>query len=116
VTDGQRLLLVEAWYPVEAAAVEGAARRTRFGDYFAGDPELLVRTERALLTTVGAPPEVIEQQTPVALEQFDVERDYRAVMGGIGSTFGEVGAAPMPARWASSAIRAERCTPWSAPS
>jgi dienelactone hydrolase len=78
VTDGQRLLLVEAWYPVEAAVAESAARRTRFRDYFADDPELLVRTERALLTTVGAPAEVIEQLTPIALEQFELERgSYR---------------------------------------
>lgn len=77
--DGERLLLVEAWYPIDAAlARDPAAHRTRFGDYFAGDPELLLRTERALLETTGFTPDVIEQHMALAPEQFDVERgSYR---------------------------------------
>ncbi|HWO14881.1 MAG TPA: hypothetical protein VNN80_35500 [Polyangiaceae bacterium] len=73
--DGERLILVEAWYPVDAAiASDPAAHRTRFGDYFAGDPELLLRTERALLETTGFAPDVIEQHMAHAPAQFDVER------------------------------------------
>jgi dienelactone hydrolase len=77
--DGERLIIVEAWYPIDPS-VAGAAssRRTRFGDYFADDPELLLRTERALLTTTGFAPDVIEQHMQLAPAQFDVERgSYR---------------------------------------
>jgi dienelactone hydrolase len=79
VDDGERLLIVEAWYPTESAiSNDPSAIRTRFGDYFAGDPELLLRTERALLTTTGFMPEVIEQHMQLAPAQFDVERgSYR---------------------------------------
>jgi hypothetical protein len=44
IRDGQRLLMVEAWYPVNSAiAADPAAKPARFGDYFAGDPALLER-------------------------------------------------------------------------
>jgi dienelactone hydrolase len=77
--DGERLILVEAWYPIDAATgSDPAAQRTRFGDYFAGDPELLLRTERALLQTSGFAPDVVEQHMLLAPSQFDVERgSYR---------------------------------------
>ncbi len=77
IADGQRVLIVEAWYPIDAAAAEGA-ERARFGDYFARDPELLARTERALLQTSGFAADVVEQHMLLAPEQFDVERgSYR---------------------------------------
>jgi dienelactone hydrolase len=79
MTDGERLIIVEAWYPVEATiASDGSAQRARFGDYFDNDLELLLRTERALLETTGFAPEVIEQHMGLAPAQFDVERgSYR---------------------------------------
>lgn len=79
ITEGERLLLVEAWYPIDAAVANGGSvRRTRFSDYFAGDTELLLRTERALLTNSGFMPDVIEQHMALAPAQFDVERgSYR---------------------------------------
>lgn len=79
VQDGERLLLVEAWYPIDpAAAADPSTQRTRFGDYFAGDPELLLRTERALLETTGFAADVVEQHMLLAPSQFDVERgSYR---------------------------------------
>jgi dienelactone hydrolase len=79
MSDGERLIIVEAWYPVEAGiASDPTARRTRFGDYFANDPDLLLRTERALLETTGFAPEVVEQHMQLAPAQFDVQRDsYR---------------------------------------
>ena len=52
VREGQRLLVVEAWYPVDPQAVAGRAP-SQFGDYFAGDRELLLRTERTLLSGSG---------------------------------------------------------------
>ncbi len=77
ITDGQRLLLVEAWYPVEPSAVEQQPK-AKFGDYFANDRDLLLRTERALLTTSGFPPATIEAHMLRAPAQFDVPRDsYR---------------------------------------
>lgn len=77
IADGQRVLIVEAWYPTTAAAVAGAARAT-FGDYFSSSPELLARTERALLQTTGFAADVVEQHMLLAPEQFEVERNsYR---------------------------------------
>jgi dienelactone hydrolase len=77
MSDGLRLLIVEAWYPVAPEAVEGQ-EKARFGDYFANDPDLLQRTERALLTSSGFAPETIEAHMLLAPEQFDVPRDsYR---------------------------------------
>lgn len=78
--DGERLILVEAWYPIDAATgADPSAQRTRFGDYFAGDPELLLRTERALLETTGFAADVVEQHMQLAPSQFDVERgSYRS--------------------------------------
>ncbi len=76
IMDGQRLLIVEAWYPVDREhATDPAAVPATFGDYFANDPELLLRTERALLTTTGFMPDVIEQHMTHAPAQFDVPRD-----------------------------------------
>jgi dienelactone hydrolase len=79
VSEGERLLIVEAWYPVDSAfASSPSAARTRFGDYFAGDAELLLRTERALLQSSGFAPEVVEQHMTLAPAQLDVERNsYR---------------------------------------
>jgi hypothetical protein len=49
-----------------------------FGDYFARDRDLLLRTERALLTTSGFAPAVVEQNLLLAPKQFDVPRgSYR---------------------------------------
>jgi len=77
IPDGQRLILVEAWYPVEPEAAQGQPLSI-FGDYFAGDRDLLLRTERALLTTSGFAPAVVEAALLLAPQQFDVERgSYR---------------------------------------
>ncbi len=77
IIDGKRLILVEAWYPADPKAARGQAL-ARFGDYFAGDRELLLRTERALLTTSGFAPAVVEANMLLAPAQFDVERgSYR---------------------------------------
>jgi dienelactone hydrolase len=79
MVDGERLIIVEAWYPVDTSvATASSSQRTRFGDYFANDAELLLRSERALLETTGFAPEVVEQHMALAPAQFDVERDsYR---------------------------------------
>jgi dienelactone hydrolase len=79
INDGERLILVEAWYPTDAAiSTAPGATLARFGDYFADDPELLLRTERALLETTGFAADVVEQHMLLAPEQFDVERgSYR---------------------------------------
>ncbi|HTV22581.1 MAG TPA: hypothetical protein VMG12_28025 [Polyangiaceae bacterium] len=79
MADGERLIIVEAWYPVEASFAAGSsARLATFGDYFDNDPELLLRTERALLQTTGFAPEVVEQHMALAPAQFDVARgSYR---------------------------------------
>jgi dienelactone hydrolase len=79
VGDGHRLLIVEAWYPTAAAtASDPTAVRTRFGDYFANDADLLLRTERALLETTPWPANVVEEKILLAPEQFDVVRgSYR---------------------------------------
>jgi dienelactone hydrolase len=77
ISDGKRLILVEAWYPVDAKAAKGKSV-AKFGDYFAGDRDLLLRTERALLTTSGFAPAVVEANMLLAPAQFDVERgSYR---------------------------------------
>src|SRR5687767_8882101 len=49
VTDGQRLIIVEAWYPIEQRAARHHPQAT-FADYFARDRELMLRTERTLLS------------------------------------------------------------------
>jgi dienelactone hydrolase len=79
MVDGERLIIVEAWYPVDAnVASAPGSRRARFGDYFADDAELLLRSERALLETTGFAPEVVEQHLALAPAQFEVERgSYR---------------------------------------
>lgn len=79
MTDGERLIIVEAWYPIDPSiASDASAQRATFGDYFNGDPELLLRTERALLETTGFAPDVVEQHMALAPAQFDVERgSYR---------------------------------------
>jgi pimeloyl-ACP methyl ester carboxylesterase len=75
ITEGNRLVIVEAWYPTAAAiAQDPAAVRTRFGDYFANDRDLLLRTERALLETTPWPADVIEEKIQLAPEQFEVTR------------------------------------------
>jgi hypothetical protein len=77
ITDGQRLILVEVWYPADARDAAGHALAA-FGDYFARDRDLLLRTERALLTTSGFAPAVVEQNLLLAPKQFDVPRgSYR---------------------------------------
>jgi dienelactone hydrolase len=77
--DGERLIIVEAWYPIDPSLAGAAtSRRARFGDYFGNDPDLLLRTERALLETTGFAPEIIEQHMLLAPAQFEVERgSYR---------------------------------------
>jgi dienelactone hydrolase len=79
IDDGERLLLVEAWYPVDRTiSTSPTAALTRFGDYFDNDPALLMRTERALLQNSGFAPDIIEQHMTLAPAQFDVERgSYR---------------------------------------
>ncbi len=77
ISDGKRLIMVEAWYPAEPRSARGESLAT-FGDYFAGDRDLLLRTERALLTTSGFAPAVVEAHMLLAPAQFDVERgSYR---------------------------------------
>jgi len=73
VREGQRLLVVEAWYPVDPQAVTGRAP-SQFGDYFAGDRELLLRTERALLSRSGIAGAALEANLELAKVQFDVPR------------------------------------------
>jgi dienelactone hydrolase len=79
MADGERLIIVEAWYPVDAqTGSQGGAQRAIFGDYFDNDPELLLRTERALLVTTGFAADIVEQHMGLAPAQFDVERgSYR---------------------------------------
>jgi dienelactone hydrolase len=78
MADGERLIIVEAWYPValemDSAQTGSGAQRAIFGDYFDNDPELLLRTERALLETTGFAPDIVEQHMGLAPAQFDVER------------------------------------------
>ncbi|MBV9946139.1 MAG: hypothetical protein JOZ69_04755 [Myxococcales bacterium] len=74
-TDGQRVLVVEAWYPAPAGfARSPQAKRTTFGDYFAGDPALLLRTETQLLVAGGFSQAVIDANAPIAQAQFAVPR------------------------------------------
>lgn len=76
-TDGSRLIMVEAWYPVSPSDVEGAELAT-FGDYFAGDVELLVRSERAMMETIGFPADRVDGAVQLARDTFDVPRgSYR---------------------------------------
>lgn len=74
-TDGQRVVIVEAWYPVPSGfSRRPEAKRTTFGDYFAGDPGLLLRTETDLLVTSGFSQAIVDDNTPIAQAQFDVPR------------------------------------------
>ena len=72
-TDGSRLILVEAWYPVSPSDVEGDAPMT-FGDYFDGDVELLVRSQRAMAETIGFPQARIDASEALARQHFDTPR------------------------------------------
>jgi dienelactone hydrolase len=75
IVDGRRLVIVEAWYPTAAAtAQDPEAVRTRFGDYFASDAELLLRTEQNLLERSGWSPEVIAEKIQLAPATFDEPR------------------------------------------
>jgi dienelactone hydrolase len=73
-TDGSRLIIVEAWYPVAMDDAAGG-RQTTFGDYFAGDVDLLVRSERAMMETIGFPEERFEQAETLGMEHFATPRD-----------------------------------------
>jgi len=73
LTDGERLILVEAWYPIEPRAAEHHPQAT-FADYFAGDRELLLRTERNLLTRSGFTEEVVAQNLLIAEQVFTTPR------------------------------------------
>lgn len=75
--DGSRLFLLEAWYPVSPSDVEGAQVAT-FGDYFDGDVDLLVRSERAMAETIGFPAERVDGAVPLAMEHLSTPRgSYR---------------------------------------
>jgi dienelactone hydrolase len=66
---------VEAWYPVAPQfARHPKAKKTTFGDYFANDPDLLVRTETDLLVTGGFSQAVIDANVPIEQAQFAVTR------------------------------------------
>lgn len=73
VSDGRRVLVVEAWYPIEPSVAE---RRPlgKYGDYFGGDRELLERTQRALLRRNGVAEAAMEPQLDLARAQFDLVR------------------------------------------
>jgi dienelactone hydrolase len=73
VTDGQRLVIVEAWYPIEPRATRHHPQAT-FADYFARDRELMLRTERTLLSRSGFAEEVIVQNLVIAEQVFDTPR------------------------------------------
>ncbi len=76
-TDGSRLLLVEAWYPVSPGDVEDAEPMT-FGDYFAGDMDLQVRSERAMMETIGFPEARFAEAETISAEVFSMPRgSYR---------------------------------------
>jgi platelet-activating factor acetylhydrolase isoform II len=79
IADGRRLVIVEAWYPTAAATAQDPdAVRTRFGDYFASDADLLLRTEQNLLERTGWMPNVIAEKIQLAPGTFDVLRgSYR---------------------------------------
>ncbi|HXX68208.1 MAG TPA: hypothetical protein VEK07_13545 [Polyangiaceae bacterium] len=75
ILDGQRVIIVEAWYPVAPGFGRNpGARRAIFGDYFAGDPGLLLRTETDLLVTSGFSQAIVDANTPIAQAQFAVAR------------------------------------------
>lgn len=75
IVDGRRLVIVEAWYPTAAATAEDPeAVRTKFGDYFASDADLLLRTEQNLLERSGWSPEVIAEKIQLAPATFDEPR------------------------------------------
>lgn len=77
VADGQRLVLVQAWYPVEPRAARRFPLQS-FADYFAGDRELMLRTERTLLSRSGFSEEVIVANLAIAEQVFDTPRgSYR---------------------------------------
>jgi len=77
VSDGQRLVLVQAWYPIERRAARRFPLQT-FADYFAGDRELMLRTERTLLTRSGFSEEVVNANLIIAEQVFDTPRgSYR---------------------------------------
>jgi dienelactone hydrolase len=73
VSGGRRLLVVEAWYPIDAAVAERQPL-SKYGDYFAGDRELLERTQRALLRRSGVAEAAVESHLELARAQFDLLR------------------------------------------
>lgn len=70
---GRRLLVVEAWYPIDPAVAERQPL-SKYGDYFAGDRELLERTQRALLRRSGVAEAELEPHLELARAQFDLVR------------------------------------------
>lgn len=73
VPGGRRVLVVEAWYPIDPAVAERQPL-SKYGDYFAGDRELLERTQRALLRRSGVPEAELEPHLELARAQFDLVR------------------------------------------
>jgi hypothetical protein len=77
VVDGQRVILVEAWYPIDQRATRHHPLVT-FADYFAGDRELMLRTERNLLSRSGFAEDVIAANLVIAEQVFSTPRgSYR---------------------------------------
>ncbi len=73
VSGGRRVLVVEAWYPIDPAVAERQPL-SKYGDYFAGDRELLERTYRALLRRSGVAEAAMEPHLELARAQFDLVR------------------------------------------
>jgi dienelactone hydrolase len=77
VVDGQRLIVVEAWYPIDQRATRHHPLVT-FADYFAADRELMLRTERNLLSRSGFAEDVIVANLAIAEQVFSTPRgSYR---------------------------------------
>lgn len=73
LSGGRRLLVVEAWYPIDLAVAERQPL-SKYGDYFAGDRALLERTQRALLRRSGVAEAALEPYLELARAQFDLVR------------------------------------------
>lgn len=73
ISEGRRVLVVEAWYPIDPAVAERQPLG-KYGDYFGGDRELLERTQRALLRRSGVAEAAMEPQLELARAQFDLVR------------------------------------------
>jgi dienelactone hydrolase len=73
VSGGRRVIVVEAWYPIDPAVAERQPLG-KYGDYFGGDRELLERTQRTLMQRSGLAAAAIESNLEIARAQFDLVR------------------------------------------